>query len=448
MTHILEHTLLLFLKEHLDSARPVLLALSGGPDSLALLHVLDKIRKKLPLHIGIAHIDHAWREESAQEAEDLRKIVEKMGLRFHLKRLDISNLSGNLEAACRRERLKFYKELSQRDGYQAVLLAHHANDQAETVLKRVLEGAELSSLSGLRPVTVVEGVSLWRPWLAVSKTIILSWLAEHNLVPFNDRTNQDQKFLRARMRQTIIPTLEERFGKQVSNNLCLMGQDAQELEAFLSNSLSQYLANIEKGPFGSMLDLSHDCPQHTYALKYLLKQLLHSENVPITRTLLENACELILSKKSDRQLLIGSNHIHIDRQRIFVVTAPKNLQTMSTPLADGISMHGPWKVSVQSVQHVPESLQIGWRSLWSGTVEAILPKGEYRLAQPKMSTPYPGESAPISKWWNNEKIPAFLRSQVPVIWQDHHIRHEFLTMRPLAPAKGNNLLHITLKFHH
>lgn len=441
----IEQTLSLFLTKHMDPARPVLLALSGGPDSLALLHVLRKIQQKFPIHFGVAHIDHGWREESNKEADLLRKAVEQFGLQFHLKKLDPSQLSGNLEAASRMERLKFYQELITLKGYQAVLLGHHAGDQAETVLKRVLEGAELPSLSGLRPVSVVEGVTLWRPWLEISKETIVAWLNQGAFVPFTDSTNRDQKYLRARMRETILPSLAGTFGKEIGNSLCHLGQEAQELDTYLTTSLGHYLNNVVKGCFGSMLDLSLDCPQQIYALKYVLREFFRAEGVPVTRTILETACEMIQNKKSDRKFIVGNVSIYIDRQKVFFVTAEDQVQPLATPLVLGQTSYGAWNVAVQSVKMAPKLLQIGWKSVWNGNVEAILPEGEYRLGPPRMSTPYPGQSTPISKWWGNEKIPAFLRSQVPVIWKGHCICHEFLTMRGREPAEqSESWLHITL----
>src|SRR6476620_6970567 len=151
MTRIsLEHIVLSFLKRYGDLNRPMLLALSGGPDSLSLLHLLLNCQKKLQFTFGIAHIDHRWRSESKEEAESLRQLAETHQISFHLKVLDPSSFQGNLEENCRQKRLEFFRQLCHEYRYQAVLLGHHANDQAETVLKRLLEGSGWNGLAAMQ----------------------------------------------------------------------------------------------------------------------------------------------------------------------------------------------------------------------------------------------------------------------------------------------------------
>ena len=141
-----------FLNSRCDWSRPVLIGLSGGPDSMALLHLLRECAQKKDLRIGVAHVNHCWRAESSYEAAQLEELVKNLGYSFHLKVLNPSELTGNLEDACRRERLAFFNELTHAYGYQAVILGHHRDDQAETVLKRFLEGASLVNLKGMEEI--------------------------------------------------------------------------------------------------------------------------------------------------------------------------------------------------------------------------------------------------------------------------------------------------------
>src|SRR5262245_9574892 len=108
--------------------KKVLLALSGGADSTALLYGL----LNEPVELGIVHIDHSWREESGVEALELKKRYSSIP--FYLKKLDPKDISGNLEEGCRLARLDFYRQICERERYEAVFLAHHSDDQAETVL--------------------------------------------------------------------------------------------------------------------------------------------------------------------------------------------------------------------------------------------------------------------------------------------------------------------------
>lgn len=378
-----------FLKDHLDQTRPVLLALSGGPDSLALFHLL----KELKVSMGIAHVDHGWREESAREAIVLKEICN--GYPFHLKTLP----KPYSEEVCRDERLRFYSRLCEENHYQAVILGHHQDDQVETVLKRVFEGASLIHLSGMSEVSKYEKIDLWRPLLKVTKQTILEYCEYNQLNPFYDKTNEDPKYLRAKMRGQIIPQLSELFGKEIKNSLYQLGKESQELQTFLKSHLAPYLEKVESGPFGSFLDLSENCPS-SFELKYLIRKLGGS----LSKEIIETAVTHILKKSANIEL----KNLYIDRGRLFIVSDLTQNWKMECKPAEG-----PLKVA-------------DWREVWKGKASFVVPYGDYKLVFPKMNLFYPRNS-PISKWWTNHKIPAFLRRIVPVLEHNGLMYQELLT---------------------
>lgn len=281
-----------FLKKYRREGDKLLLACSGGPDSLALLHLLHE----LDVVFGVAHVDHGWREESAAEAGELKVLCSKLGLAFYCRKLDSSLLKGNLEAACRTARLALFKEICDMEGYSAVLLGHHADDKAETVLKRALEGATLTALTGPQEVSLVDGVELWRPLLQVRKKEILSWIEERGLTPFFDRTNEDPRFLRARFRQQILPGLAEQFGKEVDTALCHLGNQAEELSDYLDSRVAPYLC--EEG----VLDLRERIPEHDVELKHLLRCFCRREGVALSREQLGTLVGLLRDKKAHKHV--------------------------------------------------------------------------------------------------------------------------------------------------
>lgn len=439
--HLLE-TVACFLKAHCDFTQPILLALSGGPDSLALLLLLRQLQQQLPFRFAIAHVDHGWRLESKEEARQLQQLAAQWQIPFHLRQLDPRTLSGNLEAASRIERLRFFRELSQREGYQAVLLGHHADDQAETVLKRVLEGNSVSRLGGLRTVTEIEGVRLWRPFLAISKETLAAWVGHQQIEPFEDRTNLDPRFLRGRFRTQIIPLLAEKFGKEIANGLCHIGQESQELGAFLEEILSPYLSKIERGHLGEYLDLSTEMPPQRFAIKFLVKSLCSLEHTTFPRSLVERAVNLLQHNNANKQLLWENRPLYIDRKRLLLFKPNLPPLPPRQPIPLGTTQYGPWQIHV-SQQHHP--LHTGWQQLWKGHLSCLLPaSGEYEIGPPVLSAPYPGEHSPLRKWWANEKIPACLRPYAPVIWKNNRIHYEFLTRRPPVTHFQEPYLSITL----
>lgn len=425
-----------FLHRHYDPSRPVLLALSGGPDSLALLHLLIEYRRHYPLSFGIAHIDHGWRPESGEEARLLQQMARALELPFHLKRLQPKELQGNLEAACREERIKFFGEQCRLHNYQAVLLAHHADDQTETVLKRVLEGVSLPYLSSMRPVCTVYNVSIWRPLLYVQKGAIVSWLDSRGLKGFDDCTNFDPRFLRGRFRSRLLPLLAAEFGKEVGSSMERLAEEALQLRDFLDERIAPVIARMEQSSSGLFLDLSLTKPLHSYELRYLVRRFCESGNLTLSRDALENAVRLILSNAADKQIEMGKQLLKIDRGRLFLPSSFWKPILERAPLMIGQLQVGGWKVGVQEVsdplaQKCQKCIQGGWREVWRGRAEAWIPVSEgenFEVGGVELQASYRGHAA-ISKWWTNAKVPAFLRQGVPVIWQNGRVVHEFLTGR-------------------
>ena len=123
----------------------MLLAFSGGPDSTALFFLLLEYGVKF----SVAHVDHGWRDESAAEAEQIRQLCDQHGVRCYIRHLESCDAGSNLEERARDARYQFFRELCENHGYTALVLGHHKNDLAETVLKRTLEGASLARLDGM-----------------------------------------------------------------------------------------------------------------------------------------------------------------------------------------------------------------------------------------------------------------------------------------------------------
>lgn len=431
----LASTIYRFLKERNKGNLPILLGFSGGPDSLALLHLLLQCR---PLKIGLAHVDHGWRQESHEEAEKIGKMAAEFGLPFHLKTLIAPSGKGNLEAQCREERLRFFAAICQAHGYHAVMLAHHADDLAETVLKRTFEGASLTCLEGLRPETVLCGIKIWRPLLPIFKSEIIDWLGKRGLEGFQDSTNSDPDFLRTRLRTDIMPLLSDAFGKEVKKGLCRFGTEAGELKEYLDERISPYLSHVVDGCYGPLLDLSTNCPAAPFEIKHLIRRFCEKGSLFLSRESLVHSVESVVRGSANQVFEAGDRTLYIDRRRLFVFAEIPKLTLERVPISKDMTF-GPWKVEVSSSESSSTS---DWRSLWTGKGEVVLPPGNYALAVANLRSPYP-KSLPLSKWWTDHKVPAILRHFVPVILQGNQIKHEFLTGKT-SSSQVKNALKISL----
>lgn len=309
-----------FFKCHYKSNRPLLLAFSGGPDSLALLYLLLEYQKRSPsLTFALAHVDHGWRLESPQEALEIQEKACELDVKLHLKVLQPELLTGNLEAACRRERIKFFAELCQEYDYEAVLFAHHADDLAETSFKRILEGVSLPYLFGMKAVTPMEQLCVWRPLLTVRKKNLIEYIRSLGMEGFYDKTNEDSRFLRARLRTKIFPFIRDEFGKDATMPLCKLSADATELCDYLDDHIKPYLANQSVEEFGVLLDLSQHCPQATIELRHLIKRYCSSYGLMLSRAGLDTAVELVNAKSANKQIKMGNRSLFIDRSRLWIL---------------------------------------------------------------------------------------------------------------------------------
>jgi tRNA(Ile)-lysidine synthase len=237
--------------------------------------------------LHLAHIDHGWRESSRSGAEDLEREAARLGCPFHSIRL-VPIGKGNREDEARQERLKFFHSLFAGIPFQALLLAHHEKDLAETVLKRIFEGAHLSNLMGMSPDSVLDGIAVWRPFLSVKKKEIVQFLDAKELIPISDPTNLDPAFLRGRMRNELFPFLNRVFGKEIDGNLALMSERAAELKDYLDRKVEAYLQRAERGAWRGMYGLKVVTEGlERIEKRHLIQRAAAMESLSLPRTILE-----------------------------------------------------------------------------------------------------------------------------------------------------------------
>ncbi len=420
-----------FLTRKYNNKSSVLLALSGGPDSLLLFSILVELKDVLSLKFAVAHVDHRWRETSDQEAQNIKDLVTSFDIPFHLRVLDPTTLSGNLENACRKERLNFFEDLCKEHNYQAVLLGHHADDQAETVLKRLFEGAGLTALGGLKECVKIGNIALWRPLLKVSKQEILTELNLRSLIPIDDSTNRDNRYTRAKFRNQIIPALSNEFGKEITPSLVRLGVQADSFSDYLDKQIENKLSEVILGPFGAMLDLQMLPPIHPVELKHLVLRFSQYMDQMLSYQEIDAIVEFLQTNQADKQLRSQDSLIQVDRKRLFFLNQPLRPTFQKQLVSKGISSNKEWDIDAHELiidDKMAQSTVSDWLSVWKCSLQVILPKGDYYLDHVRPNSLYPGNSR-ISKWWSDAKVPAFLRNAFPVVWHKDTIVHEFLTGR-------------------
>ncbi len=201
-----------------------LIAFSGGPDSLCLLHLLVQLRSSWNLTLEALHVDHGLRPESADEARQACALAHDLAVECRIIRLDLSNHSvRNKQERARQARLKLLRDHAHEGGFQWIALAHTATDQAETVLMRATRGAGPKGLAGM---AFKSGLFI-RPLLATTREEIVTYLNQYQMEPVQDPTNNTDQYFRNRVRRHVIPLLAQE-NPGVVQALCRLATTCRE----------------------------------------------------------------------------------------------------------------------------------------------------------------------------------------------------------------------------
>ncbi len=212
----------------------VLVGVSGGPDSVALLHVLDAMGDRLPLNLAVAHLNHGLRGEASDRDESFaRNLAGKMGAPFFCEQTDVYAMAAqgfSLEEAGRRARYGFFHRIADLHGFEKIALGHHADDNAESVLMYLLRGSGILGLSGISPV---RNPRIVRPLIRLHRKDILRYLSENRLNWVSDASNEDVGFVRNRIRRQLIPQLQKQYNPQIIHALNRLSDLARAEETWL-----------------------------------------------------------------------------------------------------------------------------------------------------------------------------------------------------------------------
>lgn len=434
-----------FLQGNFAGKGPLLIGFSGGPDSLALVYALLACRRLLPFELHLAHVDHGWRAESGRQADELRQLANHLGLPFHVKTLDREEFAlGNKENKARELRLGFFKEVYNAIGAEALLLAHQKEDLAETILKRIFEGAGIFSWSGMQAVSENENMQIWRPLLGVAKKSLLEWLEEkgrsHYIV---DETNLDPAFLRGRMRSGLMPYLEEHFGKNIVSSLCSLAEDALAVTAPLYELFSLCAKKARHCLFGTYLDFEalKELPLRQYNL--FLKYFLGENAILVSRAALREMAASLQEPRASKCFPVGGWVLHVDRRRLFLVGDLPEFPSI-TPLKEGKGTIGKWEYEIRWDEGISSEAS-SWTDAMEGRFFVDLPERNYHLVPFPVARSLPYKDF-LLKRYSSGAVPLFLRSLSPLVIHNDELIHEFLTGKKMGKCPENISRRLSLRF--
>ena len=285
----------------------IVVAVSGGVDSLALLHLLYTSQIRLGCQLHVATLDHGLRGEAgAQDAQYVAELAQKWGLEVTVGRADVPALAVErglgIEAAARLERYRFLAEVARKAGAQRIALAHHADDQAETVLMHLLRGAGLEGLSGMAyqsPHPFQPDLMLIRPLLGLARAELEAYCAENGLMPRHDVTNEDVSYARNRLRHEVLPYLEALY-PQVKRSLVQLAdiaaaEDELAREQFAARILPHVSRQEERVKISRSVFISEHRALQRRFVRRAAEQLGATDNLAYTHIIA--ALEIMLNGK-------------------------------------------------------------------------------------------------------------------------------------------------------
>ncbi|MFT3921522.1 MAG: tRNA lysidine(34) synthetase TilS [Myxococcales bacterium] len=251
-------------------ARTVLVACSGGPDSQVLLHVLAGLRARHGCTLVAAGVDHGLRPEAASELALAEELAQQLEVPFM--RLQVRVATGpSLQAQARSARYQALLACAQEHGAERVAVGHTLDDQAETVLGRLLRGAGLEGLRGVVPRRA-DGVV--RPLLDARRAEVHAHAAEHQLRFARDPSNQDRKFMRVRVRNRLLPELEAE-NPRLTEHLAALADDVREVSQLLAGEVQRAKRALELGMNGADVEGARE--ETGYVRRSALKLLVEEK---------------------------------------------------------------------------------------------------------------------------------------------------------------------------
>lgn len=426
------------LKRHnlLQPGDRVLAGVSGGADSLALLHILHRLRRKLGYDLHAATFDHRLRgAASAADAAYVAQLCALWKIPVTVGQWSSPVQGAGVEERARIARYAFLAQTAREQGAQIVAVAHHAGDQTETVLMHLLRGAGLRGLGGMRrraPMPSHPDLTLIRPLLSITRAEIDAYCLDHALQPRHDPTNLDTTLLRNRLRHDIIPLLEllvphltERLGQlaetaQIDNDF--IEQAVQQIfEAHVSTAQTEppQIA-IPRAVFAAL----HPAQQRRLIVR--AAEQVGRRDAETGSKHIRAALDVALhSEVGAVAQLPGGRQLRVDYTALIIETAGRNSASAAMPL-----LHLAGEITVP----LPgETLFDGW--LLHTSLEA-LPGEQGRIAiqlgaSAALRTRRAGDRfAPLgmgghtrklSRWMIDRKIPQHLRDYIPLLTVDGHI---------------------------
>lgn len=280
----------------------VLIAVSGGVDSVVLLDLMNQLPDNQRPTIHVAHVDHQLRSSSKMEAQFVQELADRYSNNFHLYVWDKANHgTGNTEHNARNIRYRFFKEIAKKEKIDKVLTAHHLNDQAETVLMKLIRGGLIEDKVGIQLTSQLYNIELIRPLLPFSKDDLYSYASANQLEYVEDESNHTDAYQRNRIRRHVLPLLQKE-NKQTDRHILEFSEELNDILILTDFILDQKVADIYRDYTFSVHAIMDQPP---YLQRLLIKQILkklYNESSNYNKHFIQDILQLVSSNKPNARI--------------------------------------------------------------------------------------------------------------------------------------------------
>jgi tRNA(Ile)-lysidine synthase len=306
----------------------VLVALSGGSDSIFLLHFLLKFRKKYNIEVGAVHINHMIRGNSAYEDEEFcRKLSVNLGIKFFAMQKNVKLYAKknkySLEEAGRIIRYKTLTKVLKQEGFNKIATAHNCSDNAETVLLNLIKGTGIKGISGIP----LKRGNIIRPILILKKNEILEYLNNYGIKFRIDESNVDTDYERNFLRQEIIPVIKKKLNPDFENALFNASEIFTGLAGYLNDQVKRELNKTVESNKEEIKIITAEFEKINEELKnYVIKTAVEEQfNVPLTFTDVKNIKSLF-NKKTGKSINLQKNLIASRERGLIIISKPDKIK--------------------------------------------------------------------------------------------------------------------------
>lgn len=303
----------------------IVIGVSGGPDSICLLHVLYSLKEKIGFDIVVAHVNHMLREVADMETEYVQNFCKNLKIECFVKKADISDLAKTqkkgTEEVGREVRYSFFDEVVKKTGANKIATAHNSNDRAETVILNILRG---SGLSGLKGIEAIRDKKYIRPLINIERQEVEKYCIENNLDPKYDESNKENIYTRNKVRNTVIPYIKKEFNPNIIKTINRLSSLATEENEYLQNITKQAFESllIEKEK-NIILDLhkfnSLDLVIKRRLILYTINEVLHTTN-GIEKVNIDDIIKLCKNNIGNKYLMpIKEIKVYVKKGKIYFI---------------------------------------------------------------------------------------------------------------------------------